>query len=62
MPDDVLLSFDDMMTKCVLMIDDISSLSMVIWTDVLTELDKRGKVRLISGSYDHIGDAMIQRI
>ncbi len=60
--DEALLSYDDMMTECVLKVEKVSALAMKVWSDVLKELDRRGKVRLVSGSYDDIGNALIQRL
>lgn len=60
--DQALLDFDDMMTESIMKIENFAGLATAVWQDVLKELDKRGKVRLISGSYDNIGDALIERI
>ena len=61
MSDDVLVGFDRMMIKAIIQIDDVSSLAMAIWSDALKELDERGKVKLISGSYDDIGKSLVAR-
>lgn len=62
MTDDALLSYHSFMNYACVGVEDISSLAMAVWTDVLKELDKRGKVRLVSGSYDDIGNALIQTL
>lgn len=59
---EALLSFDNMMFECTLKVEKISPLAMSIWSEVLRELDLRGKVKLVSGSYDDIGNARIQRL
>ncbi|WP_323010408.1 hypothetical protein [Paracoccus sp. (in: a-proteobacteria)] len=60
MTDDALLSYHKFMGEAYLKIPDVSTLAICVWSDVLKELDKRGKVRLVSGSYDDIGNALIQ--
>lgn len=60
--DEVLDSFDEMMTECVAKIERFSPLAVSIWSDVLRELDRRGRVRLVSGSYDDLGNALVQRL
>lgn len=62
MTDDVLISYNDMMDECVVKIQNFSLLAVNIWSDVLKELDRRGRVKLISGSYDDVGNALIQRL
>lgn len=59
---EALLSLDDMMTETYLKVEKISPLSVSLHADALEELEKRGKVRLISGSFDDIGNALIQRL
>jgi len=60
--DEALLSFDTMMTEVYLRVRDISPLSVSLHADALQELEKRGKVRLVSGSFDDIGNALIERV
>lgn len=60
--DEALKSYDDMMTEAVPIISKFSPLAVNIWTEVLRELDVRGLVKLTSGSYEKIGDALIQRL
>lgn len=60
MTDEDLISFDRRMVAEV-PTADFSSLEMSDWSDVLRELDRRGKVTLVSGSYDDIGNALIHR-
>jgi hypothetical protein len=50
MTDEYLISFDRRMVAEV-PTADFSSLEMSDWSDVLRELDQRGKVTLVSGSY-----------
>ncbi|KQI67594.1 hypothetical protein AN189_14875 [Loktanella sp. 3ANDIMAR09] len=60
--DEALSSFDAMMVEAAMKVDQIAPLAINIWTEVLKELDVRGKVVLISGSYDDIGNAKIRRL
>lgn len=62
MTDDALMSFHKFMIEAVLKVENIAPLAMRVWSDTLKELDKRGKVRLVSGSYDDIGNALIQTL
>lgn len=62
MTDEALTGYDAMMIQCAITVKDIAPLAIRIWSDVLKELDRRGKVRLVSGSYDDIGNAIVQRI
>lgn len=59
---EALEGYDDMMVECVPRIEKFAPLASAIWTDVLKELDRRGRVRLTSGSYDDIGNALIMRL
>lgn len=59
--DDALNSYDQMMVDCVPRIEKFSPLAVAIWSDVLRELDRRGFVELVSGSYDDVGNAVIRR-
>ena len=60
--DEALQDFDRMMTEAAMKVDKLASLAVGIWSDVLKELDRRGKVRLISGSYNDIENAVVQRL
>ncbi|ASY44663.1 hypothetical protein CJD35_09535 [Sphingobium xenophagum] len=60
--DEALLAYDDMMTECVVKVEKFAPLAVRIWSEVMKELDRRGKVKLMSGSYDDIGNALIQRL
>lgn len=62
LPDEALLAYDDMMTECVVKVEKFAPLAVRIWSEVMKELDRRGKVKLMSGSYDDIGNALIQRL
>lgn len=62
MKTEALEAYDDMMVECVVKVDNFAGIASLVWTDVLKELDKRGRVKLASGSYDNIGDALIHRI
>lgn len=59
---EALEGYDDMMVECVVKVENFASLATLVWSDVLKELDKRGRVRLVSGSYDEVGSAIIQRL
>lgn len=59
--DDQLVEYDKMMIECALEVERFSEIAAAVWTAVLKELERRGKVTLVSGSYDRIGDALIQR-
>lgn len=61
MTTEALVGYDQMMVQVSLRINELSSLAMAVWSDVLKELDKRGKVTLISGSYDDLGQSIIHR-
>lgn len=61
LPTDILKSYDDMMMEAVISVKRFAPLAVNIWTEVLRELDVRGLVTLASGSYDKVGDALIQR-
>lgn len=59
---EALLGYDDMMTECFIKIEKLSPLAVSILSEVLRELDRRGLVKLLSGSYDDIGNAHIMRL
>jgi hypothetical protein len=61
MSDVDLQDYDEMMTRFCVGNGRISALGIAVWIDVLNELDLRGQVALISGSYDDIGNAQINR-
>lgn len=58
---EALVAFDDMMIECACGMD-VAPLAVEIWSGVLKELDRRGKVKLVSGSYDDLGKASIIRL
>lgn len=60
-PTDELVTHDKMMIEAAIKVAEISHLSMQVWSAVLKELDRRGTVKLISGSYDDIGNSLIHR-
>ncbi len=60
--DDELKSYDEMMGQCVVNGTSFSTLASGLWVVILKELDRRQLVRLISGSYDDVGNAYIQRL
>jgi len=62
MTDEVLEGYDDMMVECISKVQNLAALATAVWSDVLKELDRRGKVKLISGSYDDLGNALIHRV
>jgi hypothetical protein len=54
-------AYDGMMVEVVIKVQILAGLAMAVWADVLRELDKRGRVKLLSGSYDNVGEALVQR-
>ena len=60
--DEALVNYDRMMIEVSLKVADVSALAVSIWSLVLKELDQRGRVRLISGSYDDVGNALVERL
>ncbi len=60
--DEALNSYDRMMVECVPRIEHFSPLAANVWSDVLRELDSRGFVQLLSGSYDDVGNALVRRL
>jgi hypothetical protein len=61
-PTEALEAFDDMMVEATMKVEKCAPLADAIWADVLKELDGRGRVRLHSGSYDDVGNALIERL
>jgi hypothetical protein len=59
---EALVAYDQMMIECVPKVKKFAPLAAAIWTDVLKELDHRGVVRLVSGSYDEARNAIIHRL
>lgn len=59
--DETLIGFDKMMIEANVKVEFFSALATHIWGDVLRELDRRGRVQLVSGSYDEVGDALLTR-
>jgi len=59
--DDALKSYDQMMVDCIPRLESFSSLALAVWSDVLHELDRRGFVEPVPGSYDAAGKALIWR-
>jgi len=57
-----LQTYDKMMIECVSKIENFAPLATLIWANVLEELEKRGKAKLVSGSYDDLGNALIHRL
>lgn len=54
-----LADYDAMMIEATIKVEKFAPLAVNIWSDVLKELDRRGKVKLISGSYDEVGSALL---
>jgi hypothetical protein len=50
------------MIEVSLKVDRFSALALSIWDETLRELDLRGQVELISGSYEDVGNARIRRL
>lgn len=59
---ETLEAFDDMMVETVLKVEIFAPLASSIWAEVLRELDVRKRVKLMSGSYDDIGNSLIRRL
>lgn len=59
---EALEGYDRMMLEATLKVRDFASLAIAVWSEVLRELDERGRVKLVSGSYDDVGNALITRI
>jgi len=59
---DELEGYDDLMVEVSLKTHDIARIAVAVWSEVLKELDTRGRVRLVSGTYDDIGNALVQRL
>lgn len=55
-------SYDTMMMRIAARCGAIPELAMQIWSCVLVELNIRGRVQLMRGSYDNVRDAEIRRI
>jgi hypothetical protein len=60
--DEALEGYDQMMIEVSLKVDRFSALALSIWDETLRELDLRGQVELISGSYEDVGNARIRRL
>jgi hypothetical protein len=56
-----LQSYDQMTIEVSLKVKDISKLAVSLWQEVLKELNARNLVSLVSGTFDHVGDALIVR-
>lgn len=59
--DKALQDFDQMMIEATTTVHKFAALAVHAWQDVLKEMDARGQVQIISGSYDDVGNALIQR-
>ena len=62
MTDEALQGYDEMMVECIVKVEKFAGLATAVWSDVLRELDRRGKVKLVSGSYDDLGNALVLRV
>jgi hypothetical protein len=60
--DEELSSYDEMMIECGLKVEKLSPLAMDLWSEVLRELDLRGLVERISGTYDNLGQLRVRRL
>jgi hypothetical protein len=60
--DEALQSFDQMMIEVALKVDRFSPLAVEIWAEVLRELDVRGMVRLVRGTYEDVGNSLVERL
>lgn len=61
LPADELKAYDRMMVETALRVIRLSRLALQLWSAVLKELSNRELVSLISGSFDEIATARIQR-
>lgn len=59
---EALQDYDALMLECALRVEMTSSLAFEIWGEVLRELNVRGLVQLVSGSYDDLGHAHVRRL
>lgn len=60
--DEELEEFDAFMARMIVTPEQSSAIADLIWGQVLKELGQRGKVILVEGSYEDIGNALIRRI
>lgn len=60
-PKDELASHDRMMVDAAIKLENISRLSLALWSAVLKEMSSRGMVTLVSGSLDNVGSAHLVR-
>lgn len=60
MTDEALNGYEGMMNECVVKVEKFTPLCRA--NLIRKELDQRGKVKLVSGSYDDVGKALIHRI
>lgn len=61
--DEELQDFDLMMMEIgAVGVNTVSRLALDIWVDVLRELDRRGLVELVRGSYDDVRSAQFTRL
>lgn len=58
---EALEGYDRMMIEATIKVHSFAGLAVAVWSDVLRELDKRGRVTLVSGSYEDVGNALITR-
>ncbi len=59
--DKTLKAYHDYMSECLFEVEKFEILAVGIWKEVLKELDKRGLVKLIQGSYNDINSAVIRK-
>ena len=59
--DKALQDYDQMMIEAGYKVEKLAGLADAIWGEVLEELSKRGQVRLMSGSFDNVGNILVQR-
>ena len=60
-PDDQLKAHHEFMDDAVIKIEKSSRLALAIWSEVLKELDRRGLIKLLAGTYDDVGNVHFQR-
>ncbi|WP_280170741.1 hypothetical protein [Agrobacterium pusense] len=58
---EALQDFDIMMIEASMKVNKFAGLASWLWGDVLRELEKRGRIKVASGSLDDVGNALIQR-
>ena len=61
-PSLLLQEYDAMMVGVAVSCERRPVLAMLIWSEALRELERRGQAKLISGTFDDLGKARIRRL